>query len=376
MPGSTTSSRARAVKSRADGGAGPVFKLLRGYYLARRAATGSIHPKVRRMREAREAFYHRVWEAAAVRAGAQLRALSDGILEIERGEWRLRVSGSLTSLDDPVTLQLAGDKPAVYRLLSKAGIPVPPHVVVDPPESVGAARLFEKLEAPLVVKPAADTGAGAGVSTNVVTPGQLRHALAWAAAFGRGVLVERQVEGDCYRILVLDDEVIDVVRRRPPRVVGDGRASIRRLIAAENERRLRMGAERAQVLIRADPDLFRTLEIQGLSLGARLPCGRAVAVKRVINDNSAEENEAANGELCDGVLDTAREAARLVGLRLAGVDVVCGEPLRPLEESGGRVLDVNGSPGFYYHYHRRGPSFAVADHLLRHAFARNLEHAW
>lgn len=328
------------------------------------------------MREAREAFYRRAWEAAAKRAGFQLRALSDGILEIGRGERRIRVSDNLTSLDDPVTLQLAGDKPASYRILSDAGIPVPPHVALDPPGAVDAARLFEKLGSPLVVKPAADTGAGAGVSTNVATKGQLRHAIAWAAAFGRSVLVERQVEGDCYRILVLDGEVIDVVRRRPPHVVGDGRASIRRLVAAENERRLRMGTERAQVLIRADPDLFRTLEVQGLGLRARLPRGRVVAVKRVINDNSADENEAANGELCEEILDTARKAALLLGLRLAGVDVICGEPLRPLEASGGCILDVNGSPGFYYHYHRRGPRFAVADHLLRHVFARNLEYAW
>jgi cyanophycin synthetase len=333
-----------------------------------------MRPEVRRMRELRDAFYLAAWQRAAAAAGAELVPLSGSVVEIVRWGRRLRVCGNLTSLDDPVTLQLAGDKPAVYRLLAEEGIPVPQHAVLDAAARCDPAALLRTLPAPLVVKPAADTGAGAGVSTNVATPGRMRHALAWAWAFGSRALVEQQIAGDCYRVLILDQEVIDVVRRRRPRVTGDGRSSVRQLIAEENRRRLRMGTERAQVLIRHDLDLSSTLALQKLRLGSRPPKGATIDLKQVINDNCAEENEAANGVLCGAILNAARKAAGLLRLRLAGVDVVCRDPSVPLEESGGTILDINSSPGFYYHYRRTGPSFAVADHILQHFFARNLEY--
>jgi cyanophycin synthetase len=130
-----------------------------------------------------------------------------------------------------------------------------------------------------------------------------------------------------------------------------------------------MGTERAQTLIRRDPDLTNTLASQGLSLRSRPSAGQAVELKRVINDNCADGNESANGYLCGAILDTTRRAAAVLGLRLAGVDVICQDPLVPLEQSGGAIIDVNATPGFYYHYRRVGTSFPVADHVLQRFFA-------
>lgn len=321
------------------------------------------------MRELRDVFYWRAWQQGAKSSGASFALLSENAAEIARAGRRLRVSGSITSIDDPVTLRLAGDKPAVYRLLSQRQIPVPPHMVIQGENLARAAELLHELPRPVVVKPAADTGAGAGVSTQVTNVRQLRHAIAWARAFGHRVLLEAQVEGDCYRVLVMDQEVLDTVVRRPPTVVGDGRSSVRQLIARENRCRLKMGTERAQALIRRDPDLANTLAGQRLTLRSRPKKGQVVELKRVVNDNRAEENEAANGRLCNTILDTARRAAEAIGLRLAGVDVICRDPLVPLEQSGGAIVDVNSTPGFYNHYCRVGTSFPIADHVLQRFFA-------
>lgn len=321
------------------------------------------------MREQRDMFYWRAWQQGAESSGACLAPLSESAAEISRDGRRLRVSGSITSVDDPVTLQLAGDKPAVYRLLSQRQIPVPPHMVIRGEDFARAPQLLRDLPRPLVVKPAADSGAGAGVSTQVTTMRQLRHAIAWARAFGNRVLIESQIEGDCYRVLVMDQQVIDTVVRRQPKVVGDGRLSVRQLIARENRCRLSMGSERAQALIRRDPDLTNTLARQLLTLHSRPREGQVVELKRVVNDNRAEENEAANGRLCPAILNTARRAAEAIGVRLAGVDVICRDPLVPLEQSGGVIIDVNSTPGFYYHYCRVGESFPVADHVLQRFFA-------
>jgi cyanophycin synthetase len=354
----------------------PRADLLSAWYLLRRALTGSLSPGVRHMRRQRAAFYLQAWTCAADETGARLRPLSDDFLEITRGGRRLRVRGSTTSLDDAVTWQLAGDKAAAYRMLAAGGVPIPSHVVVEA-RTFDPAAVLRKVPPPLVVKPAADTGSGDGVSMNVRTAAQLRRAVAWARAFCRRVLVEAQVEGDCYRVLLLDGHILDIVMRGPPRVVGDGRSTLRQLIERENRLRRQMGMERAQVLVRRDPDLASTLASQTLSLRSRPTKGRIVVLKRVVNDNRAEENVPANGRLCASILRSVHQAADVIGLRLVGVDLICGDPQLPLEQSGGVVLEVNASPGFYYHYNRRGEAFPVALQLLRRHFAAEAryEHA-
>jgi cyanophycin synthetase len=352
----------------------PRLTALWGYYLLRRGMSGSMRPDVRRMRALRDAFYGEAWRRAADEVGARLENLSATVAEISRGGRRLRVSGSITSIDDPVSLQLAADKEAAYRLLVDHGLPVPRHMVFD---AVTAGELppAASLPRPLVVKPASDTGAGAGVSTNVATAGQWRRAVAWARAFAPRLIAESQIEGDCYRVLLLDQHVLDVVLRRPPLVVGDGTSTVRALVRRENRRRLEVGTRRAQVLVRRDPDLANTLAARGLRPGSRPARDEVVELKRVINDNSADENEAANGRLCPSILDAARLAAKVLGLRFAGVDVVCRDPGVPLDRSGGVVLEVNGTPGFHYHYHRSGPAFPVAERLLRRLLVDEVEYA-
>jgi cyanophycin synthetase len=372
MPGLINSSKAATVKWKGNLRASLAASQLAGlrtYYLLRRGLSGSMNPETRRMRGLRDAFYASVWEEAAAHAGARVTALSDRILEISKDDRSLRVSANTTSIDDPVTLALAGDKPAVHRILRRAGIPVPPHLILDAETMKDPGEILRRLKPPLVVKPAADTGAGMGVSTNVRTRAALTHAISWARAFGPRVLVEAQIVGECYRILLFDGEVVDAVLRRSPCVTGDGVSSVSKLIARENALRLRLGIERAQVLIRKDPDLLESLRAQGLRLRSTPADGVEVRLKTAINDNRADENECANDRLCPDVIETGRRAAALLGLRLAGVDVICADPGIPLEASGGAVIDVNASPGFHYHYHRAGPGCAVADRIVEHIFA-------
>jgi glutathione synthase/RimK-type ligase-like ATP-grasp enzyme len=352
-----------------------LLHLLFVFYLARRGLTGSRHPDVRLMRQLRSAFYLNAWQRAAATAGAKFTKLSDATAEISKSGCQLRVSGTMTSLDDPVTLQLAGDKPAVHSLLAHRGIPIPRHVVINAPELKSLGDILHSLPTPVVIKPAANTGAGDGVSTNVTTVGQLRHAIAWAQAFDPRILIESQIDGDCYRVLLMDGEVLDVVMRRRPRVIGNGKSTVRQLIADENRLRLRIGIERAQALIRLDPDLTSTLASQQMCLRSTPLEGAAVELKQVINDNRADENEEANGCLCPPILETARRAAKAVGLRLAGVDVICSDPKVPLDRSGGVIIDVNATPGFYYHYHRVGVCFPVADYILQRIFSMSAQYA-
>ena len=319
-------------------------------------------------------FHVRMWCEAARSVNAHYIAEADGAIDIERDRRRVRVRDNLTSLNDPRMVRRADDKAGTLSMLKRSGIPVPKGIVISLRGIEDAVRMLETAESPLVVKPAGSTCGGAGVSTNVTDLKRLRAAMAWARSFGRQILVERQVEGDCYRVLVMDGEVLDTVVRHPPTIVGDGVSTIRQLIRRENADRVLAASVRPQVPIHFDFDLQNTLASQRLSLNARPAIGETVQIKRVINENGERENVSVNGLLCPAILNMACKASRVLGLRLAGVDIICKDPNVPLEISGGAVIEVNASPGLYCHYNRQADlAFPVAERVLHRALRKATE---
>lgn len=172
-------------------------------------------------------------------------------------------------------------------------------------------------------------------------------------------MIERQVDGDNYRMLFLDGQFLDAVRRYPPRVTGDGRSSVVELLAAENARRYRANNGAATWELIADLDTLFTLEQQGLTPASVPAAGRSVIVRTVVNANGPEFNESVRDEICEALVAEGARAASLLGVRLAGVDVITPDCRRSLSEGGGVILEVNATPGLHYHYETRNPAQAV-----------------
>ena len=310
------------------------------------------------------AFYERVWREAAERLGATFVALGSGVSEIRRGGACVRVFENCCPIDDPVTQTVAGDKLLTYRLLERAGLPTPRHIGFSLRTISEASAFLRSSASDCVVKPSAGTGGGRGVTTGVNTASHLARASADAAVYGDELLIEEQREGENYRLLYLDGRLIDAFVRRPPSVVADGRSSIARLARLANEARLRYGSGVSQVLLTVDLDMTRTLAKQGLSLRSVPAEGTAVTLKTVVNENCGADNATATYLLCNEVVDAGARAARAVGVRLAGVDLITPDPTLPLEQVGGSILEVNTPPNYYYHYHKRDGAFPVAQHVL------------
>jgi cyanophycin synthetase len=81
-----------------------------------------------------------------------------------------------------------------------------------------------------------------------------------------------------------------------------------------------------------------------------LPEGRTVAVKTVTSQNRISDNETVREPVAPELIEEARLAAAQVGVRLAGVDLITTDLSRSLKESGGVIIEVNGTPGLHYHY--------------------------
>lgn len=342
--------------------------------LRRAVASASVYHKIRRRlyhrtstkRQVvanRTGFYREVWGEAAAQLGGSVTVLEGALMEVRRGDVVLRTRTNLTSLDDQLTAAVADDKPLVYRLLDAGGLPVPRHLVCAADDVAAAWAFVRSLGRSCVVKPAAASGA-IGVTTDVSSRWDLARAMGYGGAFGGELLIEEMVAGDVYRLLYLDGELLDAVRRDPPFVTGDGASSVEQLIQKENERRLAGGVAAAQSLIKMDWELRHTLRRAGWTPRSVPADGERVVLKNVVNDNRREDNVSAAQALCGDVVTAGAEAAAAVGTRLAGVDIITPDPSRPLRDVGGAFIEVNQSPGYYYHYYKREGRVPVATLIL------------
>ena len=341
--------------------------VLRGLYLnaMARAFLRYRNPRRRASGRHQNEFYERTWCEAAHELGATWTSLGSDISEINLGGHRTRVFHNVSAIDDPVTLAVLHDKPLTHRLLTAQGLRVPRHQTFSL-DTIGSALEFMAAgKCQCVVKPAGGTGGGRGVTTGIGKPSDLARAAAAAAVYSDELLIEEQIEGENYRLLYLDGQLIDSFVRGRPAVVGDGTSTIAGLVRQANDQRLRTAAGVSQVLLTIDLDMHRTLAGQGYSLSSVPPAGTKLWLKTVINENSGADNITATHLLCPSVVEDGARAVRALGVRFAGIDLVTRDPGVPLAESGGVILEVNGTPNLYYHYKKKDGVFPVAVHLLK-----------
>ena len=306
---------------------------------------------------------------AAVARNIPYRRLTEGsMVQFGWGSKQRRIQAAETDQTSAVAESIAQDKELTKRLLHSAGIPVPTGRPVDDAADAWAAAC--EVGCPVVVKPQ-DGNQGKGVAVNLTTREQVEAAYAIAAKISDEVLVERFLPGQDYRILVVGNKLVAAARREPPMVIGDGEHTVRQLVDRVN-RDPRRGEGHATSLtkIRFDDIALARLAEDGLTAES-IPA----KAQRVILRNNA--NLSTGGTATDVTDDVhpdfaarAVAAAQMVGLDIAGVDIVCSNVLRPLEEQGGGIVELNAAPGLRMHLQPSyGKGRAVGEAIVANMFA-------
>jgi glutathione synthase/RimK-type ligase-like ATP-grasp enzyme len=293
------------------------------------------------------AVYREIWRNAATVVGAEVEEGIGGNLEIRKNGVQVSLRRKAVGLNHPDAVARAADKVQVHQRLDKAGVVTPRYLEFELSSLGEAVAFLMDSDGACVVKPVRGEG-GYGVTCGVRTEDELIRAAIRASRTDPLLLVEEEIRGDFYRFLLLDGEVLSIVHRDRPTVVGDGQSTLEELIFAEN--RARAGAKIALPGIRIDFDCLTTLKTAGLALDSVVARGEAVPVKTVISQNAPRENSIVGEPVSDELRDEVVRAVEALGLRLAGVDVVTPTLDESLGSSGGAVLEVNGAPGLTYHY--------------------------
>ena len=304
----------------------------------------------RRFRTVRNSFYKALWSEAAEKVGATAERRANGLVQISRRNRATFVDHSDLMLDSQVTLRLMANKAMTFEFMAKADVRTPAFENFTLATLSKAEKFLASQSGPIVIKPADGTGGGRGVTTGITTEHALQVAARHAAGFNQALMAEEQLTGDNYRILYLDGEFIDAVRRDSPTVTGDGSSSVSALVKAENERRLAMDPITALSPLILDQESRNTLAAEGRNSGYVPKAGEVVRVKLAVNENAAAQNHVVRDQVHPEIIEAGARLAKAFGVRFAGLDVTADDISVPLKEGGVIFNEINVNPGIHHHY--------------------------
>ncbi|MEL6551935.1 MAG: cyanophycin synthetase [Cyanobacteria bacterium J06621_11] len=295
-------------------------------------------------------------QAAEARNIPWLALPTRNLLQFGYGVHQKRIQASLTSHSNILAVELACDKEATKKMLGNAGIPVPKGSVI-----YSLRELEDTLDYlggyPIVIKPL-DGNHGRGITLEIRSWEEAEAAYDRAKGVSDGVIVEHYYQGRDHRILVIDHKVVAVAERIPAHVVGNGKDSIEVLVEQENRNPKRGdGHDNILTKILLDRTTEKVLQSQNMTRDTVLDEGEICYLRETANLSTGGTAVDRTDEIHPQTIWIAERASRIIGLDVAGIDVVTSDISKTLSVADGVIVEVNAAPGLRMHV---APSEGVA----------------
>lgn len=285
---------------------------------------------------------------AAQKRNIEVEILDAGqnVIELCKGGKREVVKqATITRHDNYLTYELMSHKELTKIFLALAGLSTPHGVHFEnASEAIGFCR--ENHSQALVVKPAS-TNYGTGVY--ILKPKQdAMYALAVSRAFryDKSILVEEFIQGKEYRFLVIAGKVAAVLNREPANVVGDGKHTIKEMVALKNtDHRSYKTPDKYIKLGIAEMEVLSEEKLTPDSIPAR---GRKVYLRKNSNVNDGGD-PLDIPDMPQAYKNIARRAAASVGAQICGVDMIIKNPKKRPNKNSYSIIELNFNPALYMH---------------------------
>lgn len=269
------------------------------------------------------------------------------LILLGQGANQKMIRASMTCGTSNFGVETAGDKDETKKLLAKAYIPVPKGDVVRTEE--GLREAIAEIGFPVVIKPI-DGNHGRGITTNILTTEQALAAFEIARTVSDDIIIEKYIEGDDYRFLVINYKLVAVAKRTPAMVMGNGESTIMQLIEQTNaDPRRGDGHEKVMTTIKVDKVTEVILKEKNLSLESVLPLGEILFLKDTANISTGGTSTDVTDMVHPDNVFMAERIASIMKLDICGFDVVAKDVTVPIDGNNGAVIEVNACPGFRMH---------------------------
>jgi cyanophycin synthetase len=284
-------------------------------------------------------------DAATARGIPHIRLNDGNLVQLGHGKEQRRIWTAETDRTGAIAESICSDKDLTKTLLATCGIPVPEGQAVESADEAWDAA--QDIGLPVAVKPV-DGNHGRGVTLDLMTESDVKAAYVAAEREGSGVIVERCVPGEEHRLLVVGGRMVAAIRGQTTEVVGDGVHNMQQLVDQQLNTDPRRGEEEEfpleLIVLSKEQHMLVELQRQGLTPESVPANGQQVRIQR--HGNLTHD---VTDLVHPDIADIAATAARVVGLDIAGVDLVVTDIGKPLAPQRGAIVEVNAGPGLLMH---------------------------
>lgn len=281
-------------------------------------------------------------------------------------------NGNMTSKDNYVVPLAMANKTVTKKILADAGFPVP---AGDEFTSLEQGLAYYPLikDKQIVVKPkSTNFGLGISIFQEPTSLDNYKKSLEIAFAEDTAVLVEEFIPGTEYRFFILDGRCEAVLLRVAANVVGDGKHTIRELVAQKNANPLRGRDHRSPLEIIELGDIEQLmLTQQGYTPDDILPEGKKVNLRRNSNISTGGDSIDVTETMDSSYQELAAAMATSMGAWACGVDLIIPDKTQPAskEKPHCTCIELNFNPSMYMHtYCAEGPGQAITPKILDKLF--------
>jgi len=269
------------------------------------------------------------------------------LCQLGYGSNQKRIQATVTSQTSSIGVELACDKDDTKHLLEQAEVPIPNGDIIRTER--GLKEVIEDIGYPIVIKPV-NGNHGRGITTNIKNVDDALIAFAAAKEISRLVIVEKYVVGEDFRILVINNKIVAAAKRSPAHVVGDGKSTIQELVDKVNEDPRRgFGHEKVLTKIDINNLTLELLKENNLTPDSVIRKGELVKLKNTANLSTGGTAEDVTDLVHPTNVFMAERISKIIDLDICGIDIMAETLTKPIENTGGAVLEVNAGPGFRMH---------------------------
>ncbi len=208
-----------------------------------------------------------------------------------------------------------------------------------------ALAVFRHGEPPYIVKPRIGSR-GRHTTTHIYTEQQLKEAYTIARQLSDDVIVEEHLIGSVYRTTYVGGKVYGALRGEPPRIIGDGKSSVRQLIERKNK--TKHPNVREFVITDHTVDFLRR---QHITLRTVLPKGKSIDLTEKIGISyggfAAEDAAAAHPK----ILRYIKRAGDALGGPVIGFDYIIENITKDPDKQRWGIIEANSLPFIDLHHH-------------------------
>ncbi|MBU2028742.1 ATP-grasp domain-containing protein, partial [Patescibacteria group bacterium] len=272
---------------------------------------------------------------------------------------------ALTSKANPIGINIARDKNLTIRLLQKLGYPVAPSEIISNLSELESA--IENIPFPVVLKPVG-SAEGKGVTVNIKTRELLLESFEIAVLFDKKILIEKYILGDYYRLTYIADGSYAATKNIPAYIKGDGKKTAKELIEDENKNNKERGHRGRLKKITISEKAARFLASEGYDFNSIIPEDKKIPLCFSGFDGGEYIN--ATKDVHPYFIEMAKKISNILELPIIGIDIIASSIEKPLPETGGVVLEINGTyPDIQFHnVPTKGDSINLAPKLIDYLF--------